>query len=108
MLLCLNPLLPIIARLLASGAFRDYSSFDELTRIRPTTEEPVSLHWKTELLDSPFFKSYSNEEKIETASSFSHRHRDLGIRVGYVDPPTIHDFRREVLYWIGMDAPHQF
>jgi hypothetical protein len=34
-LLCFNPLLPLLARLLAYGAFRDYPDIDDLLQVMP-------------------------------------------------------------------------
>ena len=107
MLLCFNPMLPFLARLLVHGAFRDYHTIEELLSILPPEDEMLQLYWRDELLDTPFFKKQSNmdsEEKIETAGAFSNRLRALGFRAGYARPPTGHDFRAEGLYWIGMCA----
>lgn len=98
-------MLPFLARLLVHGAFRDYTTVEELLRIKPPNDEMLQLHWKDELLDTPFFKAQSSkdsEERIETAAAFSKRFRAWGLRAGYPKPPTGHDFRAEGLYWIGI------
>jgi hypothetical protein len=100
-------MLPFLARLLVHGAFRDYHTIEELLSIMPPEGEMLQLYWRDELLDNPFFKNQStknSEEKIETADAFSKRLRALGLRAGYPKPPTVHDFRAEGLYWIGMCA----
>ncbi|KAM9874786.1 hypothetical protein VDGL01_11107 [Verticillium dahliae] len=103
-LIC-NPMLPILAILIASKAFKDYDTIDDLLSIPPPPEgEMVALQWKKEVLDSPFFKSMSSRTtsgKIESAGSVSKRLRALGVRAGYTKPPTFHDFRAEGLFWIN-------
>lgn len=104
MILCFNPILPFLARLIVHGAFRDYDTIEELLGILPPEDEMLQLHWKDELLDTPFFKARSSrnsEERIETAGAFSKRQQAWGHRAGYPKPPTGHDFRAEGLYWIG-------
>lgn len=104
MILCFNPMLPFLARLLVHGAFRDYDTIEELLDIIPPEDEMLQLHWRAELLDTPFFKAQSTQnsgERIETADAFSKRHRAWGLRAGYPKPPTGHDFRAEGLYWVG-------
>jgi len=49
----------------------------------------------------PFFYVISNGE-IEKADIFSRRLRELGVRAGYLRPPTIHDFRVEGLYLVDL------
>lgn len=93
------------AILIVAKAFRDFDSLDELPALIPPDGEMVQLHWKASMFDKPFFKSTSARKalvKIETAGAFSKRLAALGHRAGYPRPPTIHDFRAEGLYWIGM------
>ena len=97
-------MLPILAMLIAAKAFRDYDTIEELLDIVLPEEEMLYLQWKESVLSTPFFKSMSAREKIEKANAFSFRLRALGFRTGYPRPPTIHDFRAEGLYWIGMYA----
>ncbi|KIW99556.1 uncharacterized protein Z518_11295 [Rhinocladiella mackenziei CBS 650.93] len=90
MILCLNPMLPFLARLVVHGAFRDYDTIKQLFRISPPEDEMLQLHWKDELLDTPFFKAQFTkdfEERIETAGAFSKIHRAWGASA-------------EGLYWI--------
>ncbi|KDN70506.1 hypothetical protein CSUB01_07951 [Colletotrichum sublineola] len=101
-LIC-NPMLPILAILVAEKAFKDYSTLAELLAIEPADDEMRQLRWNDSILDQPFFKSTSSKRttrKIETANAFGRRLRALGFRAGYPRPPTVHDFRAEGLYWI--------
>ncbi|KAK2022058.1 hypothetical protein LX32DRAFT_574259 [Colletotrichum zoysiae] len=101
-LIC-NPMLPILAILVAEKAFKDYSTLTELLAIEPADDEMLQLRWNDRILDQPFFKSASSKgttRKIETANAFSRRLRELGFRAGYPCPPRVHDFRAEGLYWI--------
>lgn len=104
-------MLPFLARLLVHQAFRDYDTVEELLSIVPPESEMLQLYWKEDLLDTPFFKSQSaqnSEEKIEIAAAFGKRLRALGFSAGYLKPPTVHDFRAEGLYWIGMYPINSF
>lgn len=103
-LIC-NAMLPILAILIAEKAFRDYDSIEDLLALEPPEGEMYHLQWRNTILDQPFFKSMSARRapgKIETAVAFGKRLRALGFRTGYARPLTIHDFRAEGLYWIGM------
>jgi hypothetical protein len=96
--------------MLALDAFRDYSTTEELFDIVPSSEdEVVQIHWKEELLDTPFFISQSTKgtDKIETAAAFSKRHPDLSRRAGFPKPSTIHNWRAEGLYLIDTYAPRR-
>lgn len=101
--LCFNPMLPFLARLLAYRAFRDYHAIDDLLKIMPPEGEMMVIEWKEELLETPFFRSQSNDE-IETAGAFSHRLRLLGLRAGYATPPRNHDIRAEGLHLMSSYA----
>ncbi|KAK3364947.1 hypothetical protein B0T24DRAFT_598267 [Lasiosphaeria ovina] len=81
-ILCFNPMLPFLARLLAHGAFRDYDSIHDLLNMVPREDEMLVLEWKDDLLETPFFKSQSTDN-IETARAFGARQRLLGLRAGY-------------------------
>lgn len=39
---------------------------------------------------------------METANAWGKRHRDCGIRAGLFPPPTVHDWRANSLYLIGI------
>jgi hypothetical protein len=85
---------------IARGAFRDYSTVEELLDIPPPPKkEMYHLDWAPYMLDRPFYDSLTCE--IEKANSFSSRLRALGHRAGYLNPTTIHDFRAEGLHLIG-------
>ncbi|KAF5247033.1 hypothetical protein FAUST_885, partial [Fusarium austroamericanum] len=95
-LLCFNPMLPFLARLLAYRAFRDYQTIDDLLTIMPPEGEMWMIQWQDHLLETPFFRGQSRQD-IETAGAFSHRLRALGLRAGYPTPPRHHDIRAEGL-----------
>ena len=89
-----------MARLLAYGAFENYSTVDELLRISPPDDGVQVLEWKSDFLETPFFRSQSSDN-IETAGAFSRRLRELGLRAGYPTPPRNHDIRAEGLHLMG-------
>jgi len=99
-----NPVLTMLARAIADHAFRDYSTMEELLAIEPPENEMYHLRQHESVLDRPFFPVISTGE-MEKADTFSRRLRELGIRAGYLRCPTIHDFRAEGLYLIGMFLP---
>lgn len=74
---------------------------EELLEIEPPEDEMYQLRQNESVLGKPFFQVISNGE-MEKADTFSRRLRELGVRAGYLRPPTIHDFRAEGLYLIGM------
>ncbi|KAK3169331.1 hypothetical protein OEA41_008714 [Lepraria neglecta] len=94
-----NPVLTMLARAIADHAFRDYSTMEELLEIEPPEDEMYHLRQNESVLSKPFFQVISNGE-MEKADTFSRRLRELGVRAGYLRPPTIHDFRAEGLYLI--------
>ena len=91
----------MLARAIADKAFRDYCTMEELLDIEPPEDEIYYLRQRDDILDKPFFYVISTGE-IEKADTFSRRLRELGTRAGYLRPPTIHDFRAEGLYLVGM------
>jgi len=91
-----------LARLLAQHAFKDYTTYEDLTAIEPPEDgELMPLSWKDEFLEAPFFMNESTG-KIETANSYSNRDRDACRRAGYPNGIRNHDFRREGLHQISM------
>ncbi len=96
-----NPVLTMLARAIADNAFRDYSNMEELLEIEPPEDEMYHLRQNESVLGKPFFHVISNGE-MEKADTFSRRLRELGVRAGYLRPPTIHDFRAEGLYLVGL------
>jgi hypothetical protein len=96
--LLINPLVPMLAICVGSGAFRDYTTVDELFSIPPPPEGEVHvLEWNDP--DTPFFVTRSG--MIQKATSFSDKLRGLGHRAEYIESPTIHDFKAESLHKIG-------
>ncbi|MCJ1484938.1 hypothetical protein MMC06_005111, partial [Schaereria dolodes] len=89
----------MLARAIADHAFQDYSIMEELLEIEPPKDEMYHLRQNKSVLGKPFFHMISTSE-MEKADTFSRRLRELGIRAGYLRPPTIHDFRAEGLYLI--------
>lgn len=100
-LLFCNSVLTMLARAIADHAFRDYSTMEELLEIEPPKNEMYHLRQNESVLGKPFFHVISTG-KMEKADTFSRRLRELGIRAKYLRAPTIHDFRAEGLYLIGM------
>ena len=93
-----SPMLPMLAILLASNAFRDYKTVDGVFSIPPPPEGEVHvLEWSDP--DIPFFAD--GDGRIQKASSYSGDLRALGHRAGYPEPPTVHDFRAESLHLVG-------
>ncbi len=74
---------------------------EELLAIEPPEDEMYHLQQNENVLGTPFFSVISSG-KMEKAETFSRRLRELGVRAGYLRPPTIHDFRAEGLYLVGM------
>lgn len=99
-----NPVLTMSARAIADNAFRDYSTMEELLEIEPPENEMYHLRQNESVLGKPFFHVVSTGE-MEKADTFSRRLRELGVRAGYLRPPTIHDFRAEGLYLVGRVPP---
>lgn len=91
----------MLARAIADNAFRDYSTMEELLDIKPPEDEMYHLRQSDGVLDKSFFHVISTGD-MEKADTFSRRLRELGARAGYLRPPTIHDFRAEGLYLVGM------
>jgi hypothetical protein len=88
----------MLAMCVRSGAFRDYTTVDELFSIPPPSEgEVYVLEWNDP--DTPFFVTRSG--MIQKAILFSDELRGLGHRAGYIEPPTIYDFKAESLHKIG-------
>ncbi|KAH7117175.1 hypothetical protein B0J13DRAFT_590224 [Dactylonectria estremocensis] len=100
-LLCFNPMIPFLARLLAYGAFRDCRTIEDLLTIVPPEDEMLVLQWKDNLLETLFFKSQSTDN-IGSAAAFSHGQRLLGLRAGYATPSSHHDIRAEALHLMNL------
>ena len=100
-----QPMLFILAILVAKGASRDYKTIEELFDVVPPAGEMCALQWDENVVRMPFFESTSTRGgpgKISKAGAFSNRFLDLGFRSGYPRPPTMHDFKAIGLFLIGM------
>lgn len=96
--LLLNPMLPIVALLLASNRFRDYATVDAVLAIpAPPPDEVYVLEWTDP--ESPLFEGLDG--LIQKAAVLAKMLRECAIRAGYSTNPTIHDFRAEGLYLTG-------
>ncbi|KAI9776699.1 MAG: hypothetical protein M1839_009426 [Geoglossum umbratile] len=88
-------------RSLADGAFKDYTTFEEIFAIPPPADGSLHhLEIREDKQDLPFFQVISCSGptgKIQSASSFSSRLVGLGHRAGYRENITVHDIRREAL-----------
>ncbi len=83
-------------------AFRDYDTIESILEITPPKESSgVVIAWRDDLLEKPFFSSATGDGSIETASAFHRRLIDAGIRAGFPEPPTMHDWRANALFLIG-------
>ncbi|OJD24096.1 hypothetical protein ACJ73_04548, partial [Blastomyces percursus] len=95
--LLLNPILALLAMCLAWGLFRDYITDNEILDIQAPPEGEVYLiEWSAP--NAPLYKGWNGQ--MQTASSFDSDRRALGKRAGYIDPPTVHDYRAEGLVQI--------
>lgn len=74
---------------------------EELLDIEAPETEMYHLRQSDGVLDKPFFHVISTGG-MEKADTLSRRLRELGVRAGYLRSPTIHDFRAEGLYLVGM------
>ena len=90
----------MLVKAVADDAFRDYRTLEELLELEPFDDEMHQIHFKQDVLNKPFFEMSNG--KIQKANSFGKDLRDFGFRAGYLRAPTIHDFRAEGLYLIGM------
>ncbi|KAL1847875.1 hypothetical protein Plec18170_008285 [Paecilomyces lecythidis] len=97
--LLLNPMIPILAILLANGRLRDYRTVDEILAIpAPPEDEVYVLEWADPA--RPLFEGLDG--LIQKAAALGRILKDLAERAGYDVNPTMHDFRAEGLYLIGM------
>ncbi|KAL2041983.1 hypothetical protein N7G274_005171 [Stereocaulon virgatum] len=95
-----NPVLTMLARAIADNAFRDYSTMEELLEIEPPENEMYHLRQNEKCAQQALFSTSSPPARWKKADTFSRRLRELGVRAGYLRPPTIHDFRAEGLYLV--------
>jgi Protein of unknown function (DUF3435) len=99
--LLVNPVLFVLAIALASNAFRDYSTLEEILAIEPPAGEDLfHVEWKDDILDVPFFQTVTSQGptgEIQKSNSFSRQLVELGRRAGYRENITVHAARREAL-----------
>lgn len=92
-------MIPILAMLIACGRLRDFNTVDEVLAISPPPEDEIYiLEWKAP--ECPLFEGLDG--LIQKAATLARILRELGKRAGYYTAPTMHDFRAEGLYLIGM------
>ncbi|QKX61611.1 uncharacterized protein TRUGW13939_08763 [Talaromyces rugulosus] len=89
----LNPVLMFLALWIARGAFRDYSTVDQILDIPPPAQgrDAHVLHWRDGNL--PLFPGV--DQRIQKANAFDAHRYFLGKRAGFPYPPTIHEIRAE-------------
>lgn len=96
----LNPIFPVLAVILSRKAPQHCETIEELLQIpAPPAEENLQLLWKEEMLSRPVFPRFRRGlglvQGMETANKMADRLRSLGIRAGFPEPLTTHDFRAE-------------
>jgi hypothetical protein len=97
-----------LAKLLSIHAFRDYSTIEDLLKVVPPKDtKSFPIVWREDLLEQPFYSSASGDGSIETASAFHRRLISAGIRAGFPEPPTIHDWRANSLFLIGISVDYR-
>jgi len=99
-----NLVLTMLARAIAENAFKNYNTMEELLKIESPKNEMYYLWQNESVLGKPFFHVVFIGE-MEKVDTFSRRLRELRVRVGYLRPPIIHDFRAEGLYLVGRVSP---
>ncbi|ORY57480.1 uncharacterized protein BCR38DRAFT_489986 [Pseudomassariella vexata] len=97
--LYLNPFLFYLPIFCATGALRDYKGEDGLMKLLDRKlgpkEERRSIPWDLSVVDKPIFTGAGG--RIWTAHDYSKALRETGIRSGFPNPPSQHDYRREGL-----------
>ncbi|KAI3341942.1 hypothetical protein F4824DRAFT_495801 [Ustulina deusta] len=97
--LYMNPILFFLAIFCSKGALRDYRGAEGLSRLLDLKVGPgqsqVLIHWDLSVLDQPIFSGPSGN--ILTAKAFSKELREVEIRAGFPDPPSLHCYRAEGL-----------
>ncbi|KAI1489434.1 hypothetical protein F5X96DRAFT_679770 [Biscogniauxia mediterranea] len=97
--LYLNPFLFCLAIFCATGALRDYKGEDGLMRLLdrklgPKTDR-LCIQWDMSVKGRPIFTGAGG--RIWTADDYGKALREAGIRSGFPNPPSQHDYRREGL-----------
>ena len=100
--LFLNSLLPHLAFLIATKAFRDYDTLEQLLDAKPRRGQNITqLEWSDGHLVKPFYPSTSGTG-VGKANAFGARFKAAGVRAGFPSPPRVHDIRAEGLNLVGM------
>lgn len=99
----------MLAIALAAGAFKDYSTIEEILAVCPAPDMDYALlEWKHDMLDRPFFQTMNSAGptgKIVSSSSFDNMLGKWSTRAGFERAIKIHDARREAL--IKADGMYQ-
>ncbi|KAK6843373.1 hypothetical protein PG987_004233 [Apiospora arundinis] len=103
--LFMNPIMFLLVIFCAKGALREYHGMEGLSKLLDleVSEHPgfKCIQWDRTVLDLPVFSSASGS--ILKAATVSGALRELGIRSGCPEPPTLHDFRAEGLTKMDMN-----
>ncbi|KAI5920138.1 hypothetical protein F4810DRAFT_713837 [Camillea tinctor] len=106
--LYMNPMLFHLVIFIANGALRDYRGKEGLLKlldVRLGPDQPkMVISWDRMVLSNPIFSGPSG--KILGANAFSKVLRELGIRAGFPDPPSLQCFRSEGLTRIDSDPQY--
>ncbi|ELQ32919.1 hypothetical protein OOU_Y34scaffold01015g11 [Pyricularia oryzae Y34] len=99
--LILNPIVFLLAIFLARGAFKSYSTIQQILAVKPPPDQEYwVLDWADRVMNLPVFPTMTAAgltEKIQTAGAFTNQIRGLSIRAGMERPVTPHGIRRECL-----------
>jgi hypothetical protein len=91
-----------LARLLHRNAFRDHSAMESIFDVAPPKPmKSVTIAWKKEILEQPFYSRIESDNEIEKANGYHSRHMEAGIRAGMAEPPSTHDGRAYAIMMIG-------
>lgn len=97
-----NSVLFTLARLLSRHAFRDHDTIESILQVVPPKKmNSITIAWRDDILEEPFYCKVGRDTDIETANSFHARNTESGIRACLPEPPTTHDWRAYVLHLIG-------
>ena len=99
--LLVNPILFILSICIAAGAFKNYTTVEDVLGVKPPQNQRYwVLQWADHILDRPVFPEVSMDglsQKIQTGASFSKQLKELSLRKGMEAHVTIHSGRRETL-----------
>ncbi|KAM0816985.1 putative C2H2-type domain-containing protein [Seiridium cardinale] len=96
--LYMNPMLFLVAKFCSLNALRDYQGPEGLSKlldVKAPPKEPIRIHWDPKVLSRPIFPGA--KETIMTAGYFNKELREWGVRAGFPQPLSFHDFRAEGL-----------